>query len=223
VSAYGDAIDQTMLTIDHRARRFRNQIVTVVAVSVVAVAVAIVTRSAAALWFWLLLIPVCGFFLYADNQLLNGWRTDLLAAWTARDLDLVALCQAIRANPLLPRETVAAMLSTLPLDTDPVAEQRLSTSTRRAIAAAVASRHRGRTGRLLLKVIASAIVVGAALAALWARRWLSLAAIATLVLLPLIGAWLGVRRRAECEAQIAAARADAGFNEEDYVRLRRFG
>lgn len=218
MSAYRTAIDQTTAAVDRRARYFRNQVVIVVAIAALVIIGAFVW-SAAALWAGLLLIPACGLYFHADSRLLNRWRSDLLQPWVARELDLVAYCQAIRANPILPKETTGAMLASLPLARDLISEQKMLTPTRQAIAAASLATHRGRADALLLKTIASGILVGAVVAALWMRALVPLIGLAALAVLPVVGIGLGRWRQARCEAEVAACRTRAGFNESDYTRF----
>jgi hypothetical protein len=219
VSAYRTAIDQTIAAVDRRARYFRNQVVIVVTIAA-AVALAAFVWSAAALWAWLLLVPACGLFFCADATLLNEWRSDVLQPWVARELDLVAWSQAIRANPVLPRETTGAMLATLPMAGDLVAEQKILTPTRQAIAASSLAFHRSKSDALLLNAIASAVIVGVLLATLWMRAWTPLLGLAVLVVLPAVRAWTTRRWQKRCETEVAACRTHPGFNEEDYGRIR---
>ena len=105
MSAYKAAIDQTVRTIERRARYIRNQVAIVVAISALAVITAVVTRSASALWALLFLVPACGLFFYADSNALSEWRSQLLASWIKRNVDFAALGESIRANPALPKKT----------------------------------------------------------------------------------------------------------------------
>ncbi len=219
MSAYRTATDQTTAVIDRRARYFRNQVVIVVAIAVLAVGAALVW-SAAALWAWLLLVPSCGLYFYADSRALNGWRSSVLGPWTARDLDLVAWGQAIRANPVLPKETTGAMLATLPIASDLVTEQKILTPTRRAIAAECIGRHSEKGAVLLLNALASGLVVAILLSAVWMRAWAPMLGLLALAALPLFRMWIGRRWRWRCEKEVAACRTEVGFSEEDYARLR---
>jgi hypothetical protein len=218
MTAYRTAIDRTSEAIERRARYFRNQVVIVVLISAFVAIVALVTRLAAALWAWLLLVPACGLFLYADDRALNAWRSDLLAPWITGDIDFAAFRGAIRANPALPKGTTEGMLITLPPAEDLVAEQKLLTPTRQAIAAASLAIHRHRADVLLLNALASGIITCVLLAALWTRSWVPLLTLTIVVLLAFARAWTGRRRQARCEAEVAMCRAKAGFSESDYAR-----
>lgn len=219
MSAYRTAIDDTTAAVDRRAGYFRNQIIVVVSIAAL-VAAAAFFWSVQALWAWLLLVPACGLFFHADSRLVNRWRSDVLRPWVARELDLVAWCQAIGANPVLPKETTGGMLATLPIAGDLVAEQKILASTRQAIAASCLAIHRAKTDVLLLDAIASGVIVAILLAALWLRRWTPLLGLTVLVLLPVVRAWITRRWQKQCEAAVAACRTEAGFNEEDYGRIR---
>ena len=220
MSAYRTAIDRTTAVIDRRAKYFRNQIVIVVGIVTVA-AVGAFAWSAAALWAVLLLVPSCGLFFYVDSRVLTEWRSGLLEPWIARDLDLVAWCQAIRANPVLPKETTGAMLATLPSARDLVAEQKILTPTRRAIAATCLALHQSRSDSLLLNAIASGVVVAILLAALWMASWAPLLGLIALGPLPLVRTWIARWRRARCDTEVAVCRTQVGFSEEEYATARR--
>jgi hypothetical protein len=220
VSAYRTAIDETTRTIDLRARYFRNLIVIVVAIGFVVIVAAVLTRRASALWAWLLLVPPCGAFFYVDARVLNGWRKALSIPWTSHDIDFEVLRQSIRANPAMPKGTTEGMLATLPSADSVATEQQVLTPTRRAIAAANLALHRERANALLLQTIASAVVVSILLAALWSRAWAPLWGLAALALLPAVRVWATRRGRLRCEAEVAACRAQGGFSEEGYIRMR---
>src|SRR5262249_47754617 len=153
---------------------FRNQVVTVVAISVLVVVAALAARWAFALWGWLFLVPACGLFFHADSRLLDAWRLELLTAWVACELDFAAFREAIRANPALPKATTEGMLATLPSVGGLVAEQKVLTPTRQAIAASSFALHGAKADALLLNTIASGIIVGVVLVTLWMREWILL-------------------------------------------------
>jgi hypothetical protein len=219
MSAYRTAIDRTAAAVDRRARYFRNQIVVVVTIGIATGVLAIATRAAASLWGGLLLVPACGFFFYIDARVLNEWRTQVLTPWTERSLDLLAWSAAVRANPVLPKATTEAMLTTLPLAEDLTAEQKLQPSTRRALAAACAAVNSAKADELLIKAIASALIVIVVLTAIAARSWVPLAALALLALVPLARGWSRRRHGARCDADVARCRNETGFNETEYSTL----
>jgi len=220
VAAYRSAIEQTARTIERRARYFRNQVIVVVTISVVCIVAAVVTRSASALWGWLVLIPACGLFFYTDSRVLMEWRSELLRSWVARELDFAAFRQAILANPALPKATTEGMLASLPSAGDLVAEQQVPTPTRQAIAAASLALHGGRADALLLNVVTGGLIVATAIAAIWMRAWVPLIALSTVVPLPIARVWMRRRRDARCEAEVARCRAQPGFTDADYTRIR---
>lgn len=161
---YRAVLDETQSAIGRRAKNFRNQIVAVVLVGVISVLSALLTRSFAPLLGIIAIVPVVGFFFFADARILDGWRSALLASWVEREIDFFAFRNAIRANPALPKGTTEAMLATLPSSGTLIEEQRLSTAARQEMAAQVRTTCRARTNRVALKAAVSAIVTIAILA-----------------------------------------------------------
>jgi hypothetical protein len=119
---------------------------------------------------------------------------------------------------VLPK-TTGAMLATLPMAGDLVAEQKLLVPTRQAIAASCLAVHRAKTDALLLDAIASALVVALLLVALWMRRWTPLLGL-TACPAARWSRWITRRWQRRCETEVAACRTQPGFNEEDYGRIR---
>jgi hypothetical protein len=219
LSTYRTAIDDTARTIQRRAGRFRNQVVMVVALSAIGGVAAVITRSITSLLAVLLLVPACGAFFYADSRLLNAWRRDVLRPWTAGQLDVAAFCLAIRANSALPKPTTEAMLATLPSAGDLVAEQKVLTPTRQAVAAVCGATHDSAADALLLNTIASGNVVAVVLMAIWSRRWNPLLGLVLLVALPVARGWIARRRQARCAAEVQACRSQIGFSESDFATI----
>jgi hypothetical protein len=171
------------------------------------------------LWGLLVLIPACGAFFCVDARVLNEWRREILTLWIARDIDFTAFAGSLRANPVLPKETISGMLLTLPCADNLVTEQKLLSPTREAIATVSLGMHRSRADALLLQTIASAIVVSALLAARWTAAWNPLCALAAIALVPPVRLWAVRRRRLRSEAEVAVCREQAGFNEADFARV----
>jgi hypothetical protein len=219
VSSYRTAIEDTEHTILRRAKSFRNQVITVSVAAVATVGLMLALRSGTLLIAFLLLVPLCGGFFFADVKLLNRWRSGLLATWARKEIDLVAFLGAIRAHPKLPSDTLEAMLATLPSTGDLRTEQAIESATRGAIAATMSARLQDREDVLLLKVLASAIVVVSVLASVWARTSAPLAGLAGLLLLPIVHRWLAKRCSAACDAALGRHRSQPGFSEADYARI----
>jgi hypothetical protein len=219
MSPYSIAIEQTARLIEQRARYFRNQVVAVVLVGVLTLVWAVVTRSFFPLALLLVLLPVSAAFFVADGRLVARWRSDVLAAWAERNIDLAAFRAAIRAYPALPRETTEGMLATLPFAEDVVTEHRVLAPTRQAVAAASRAKYHKRWDALVLKAVASGIIVSILLSALWMRSWMPLVGLAILLVGPILAAWLPRRRTVAWEAELAVCRRQAGFSEADYAGL----
>jgi hypothetical protein len=219
VSAYRSAIDRTTDTIDRRARYFRNLIVIVVSVALVSIVSAVIARAFWPLACSLLLLPICGFFFVLDSKLLDHWRSHLLETWVKKDIDFRALCGALNAVPKLPRETVRSMLATLPSAGDLLAEQRISSSTREAVAVAVTGIHGRQSNTVALKASAAAIVSTSVIVAMALRMWEPLLGNLVVLLLPIFGAWLKRRRMDVTKKRTLAARAKPDFSKEKYGQL----
>jgi hypothetical protein len=219
VSPYRTAIDRTARVIERRATFYRNLVVTVVLIGVASLVVALLARSLGGLAGVLFLVPACGVFFHLDARLLNGWRSQVLERWASGELDLAALRPALHAHPGLPRDTLDAMLATLPSVANLPEEQRISTPSRQAAAAAHRAMHYERSDLLLLDAILSGIAVAAVVGALWMRSWTPLVSLIILLLRPPLDAWMRRRRLAAREADVAACRRQPGFSEPDYERL----
>jgi hypothetical protein len=219
MSAYRNAIERTALTIEQRARYFRNEVITVVVVGLLSLAWVLAGRLLAPLLGIALLLPVCGLFLFADHRVLDVWRAELLDDWVRCDLHLFAFRKAIRANPALPKETTEGMLATLPAAGDLVTEQRMSVPTRRAVAIATIGRYRSRSDAIALKALAFSVAGGGLVVALEKHRWEPLLTLVSLVLLPVVGTWVRRRRIGEARRQEAEYRGQPGFSEPDYTGL----
>lgn len=221
---YRTAITATEDAIHRRAALFRKLAISVVALVGPTLLYSAVAAEWRGLLVFLLLVPLCGAFFILDGRVVDRWRQQLLAGWTAKDIDVEAFLAAMRAHPRLPRGTLQGMLDTLPASGDLTYEQALQPSTRRAIAAACEADHGKQADALLLRVLAAAVVALAIPAAAWLRSWWPLVGVLALALLPMVGAWLGRRRDAAREATAAACRQQPGFDEAAFAQGRaRFG
>lgn len=184
MSAYRWAIDETARLIERRASSYRNLVVAVVTLGAASIAAALWARN---WWPWpcvLLVVPVCGFFYHHDARLVSRWRSELLARWTTGEMDLSALVDALRASPTLPKDTLGAMLGTLPVAGSARGEHDVSRSSRSAVAAVVTAIHAAQTDVIALRTAASALTAVAGIAAVVLGTWypLSFAAVACLPL-----------------------------------------
>jgi hypothetical protein len=196
--------------------------VAVVVVSLGSLAWAAVIRTFPPLAALLLLLPLCGLFFFLDGKLLDEWRSHLLEAWVKKDIDFRAFSNAVNALPGLPKDTLGSMLATLPSASDLVEEQRVTSSTREGIAAAVTGVHAFQSDAVGLKVAAAAIVSFAAIVALGSRASEPLLGGLAAFLLPIVGEWLKSRRIRAVKSRTLAARTKPDFNREKYEELIAF-
>jgi hypothetical protein len=217
--SYRVAIDQTTQTIDRRAKHFRNLIVAVTIIGLGSI------FWAGIAWSWLplagifLLVPICGLYLFLDSKLLNHWRINLLARWEKGAIDFRALYDAVIAISTLPKNTVESMLETLPIVGDLVAEQSISSSTRKAIAAVVTTIHACRSDHIAFKATGYTITGGVLIvaAALW--MWQPLLGLFTVSLVLLLRKWLKTRRLKGIRERIITAQQEPDFHLEKFLEI----
>ena len=219
MSAYRVAIDQTTKTIDRRARYFRNLIVTVVVLSLGSIGWSLVTWTILPFSGFLLLVPSCGFFFVFDHKVLKDWRSHLVDSWVDKRIDFGSLCSAVSDISTLPKDTVQGMLATLPSARDLVVEQGVSSTTREAVAAAVAGIHGCQSDALVLKTTATAIVSVLVAIAATRQMWEPLLGVMAVVLLPILRKWLKRRRIATLKQRTVMARTKVDFSKEKYEHL----
>ncbi len=168
MSVYRDAIEQTTNAIDRRARYYRNLIVAVVGIGFGSIVWAVVSWELRPLLAYLLLFPLCGLYFFLDERLLQVWRSGLLELWCRNELDFLAFKPAIEAVPNLPPSSIQGMLSSLLLSKDLLAEQQLSSATRKALLVVVTLLYAVRLHLLALKILTLTIVLGSlVIAGLW--------------------------------------------------------
>ena len=219
-AAYRFAIDGTANAVQRRARNFRNLVVAVVLIGLTGFVWAVAARSFLPLAAWLFAIPAFTIFLVADARVLNRWRSDISASWVARDLDLTALGEAIRAHPALPRETITGMLATLPTEGGIVIERAVLSATRRAVAVGMRRADQTRAHTLVLTTVASSVGTGSIATALWTAQWWPLFGLTTLALNPVGAWWLRRHHVSRGDGEVAACRQEPGFDEATYQALR---
>ena len=219
LSPYRIAIDQTTQTINRRAKHYRNLIVAVTFVGLGSILWALIG------WSWMpfvgtfLLIPFCGLYIYIDGKLLNKWRHELFAGWEKGDIDLQALYEAVTAISTLPENTVESMLETLPSTGDLVAEQSISSSTRKAIAAVVTTIHTCRSDNIAFKAAGYTITGGVLIIATVLWMWQPLLGLFTVSLVLLLRKWLNTRRLKGARERIITAQQKPDFNLEKFLEI----
>lgn len=186
MSTYTTAIEQTISTINKRAKYFRNLIIAVVVNGVLALGWMLTYQSPLPLFLLLLLFPICGCFYFLDVKLLANWQRRLLLCWTRGEIDFGALNAAIMANPILPKDTVAGMLTTLPSSADLLTEHRWSLSLREALAAVVMTISICRSDAIALRTGFYALASISIIAAVVFRVWEPLPGLLSAALLPLL-------------------------------------
>lgn len=168
---YREALEATGRLIERRARAYRNLVVVVSLVGLGSLGWALWWRSGRPLTLLLLFAPLCIVFLWHDRRLLNAWRDRLLAEWMTGALDFAALRGALRANPALPKTTIAAMLDSLPDVGDPRHERATSLATRAAVMLTMTASDREHSAGLALAGLAVALGAVGCLSAVLLLTW----------------------------------------------------
>jgi hypothetical protein len=219
MSPYRTAIDLTTQTIDKRAKYYRNLVVTVVFATLASIGWALVSWSLSPLSGLFLLFPICGLFFFIDARLLNEWRSQLFQHWAKKEIDFSSFCDAINAISILPKETLQAMLATLPVTGDIIAEQTITSSTRAAVASSIEVNHVNQSDAIAFKVSGFAIVVVSLILALALCIWQPLLGVAVVLILPLLQGWTRRWRQNKSLERVLSAQQQPDFNQEKYSQL----
>jgi hypothetical protein len=219
VSAYRVALDDSRRTLERRATCYRNLVVGVVLLGMGSIGATLWLRDSSVLSCLLLLVPLCGLFYYLDAQLLIGWRSRLLESWVSGAIDFSAFTDAIRATPTLPKETLLAMLTGLPVVGALTAEQAISSTSRQAVASIVKAVYACRADLLGLKTAAATAAVVALVWAVMHGTWYPLPGVGVVVLPPLLAGIAGRLRLRDARAALLAVRLDPSFDSQAFERL----
>ncbi|TFG37660.1 MAG: hypothetical protein E4H46_01340 [Desulfobacterales bacterium] len=217
MTAYRLAIDQTTQTIDMRAKYYRILVIAVVLVSLVSIIWSLIAWAWSPLACCFSLIPVCGFYFSFDNRLLNHWQSRLLDSWSNREIDFHAFSSAVSAISTLPEGTVQGMLATLPQAGDLLAEQKVSPSTRQAVAALFTTKYACRSDMLALKTVASTIVAVSVIVSIGYRMWQPLLGMMAVIVIPLAQNRMKAWRFKKMKEKIAKVSRQPDFNKEKYL------
>jgi len=218
VSPYRLAIDETTATIELRAKDFRNLVVGVVIVGLGALGAALLLRRWSVLSTLLLLIPLCGLFFCFDAWRLSSWRSRLLESWSQGRIDFWALLEAFRALSTLPRETLAAMLTSLPAASRET-EQALAPKSRAVAAAVVNAIYAYRADLIALRTFASAIVAIAVILAVCFHTMFTLLLTALVLGYPVVGCVARRSRLHTAYMETRSARLDSTFAHRAFERF----
>jgi hypothetical protein len=219
LSSYRVAIDHTTQTIDRRAKHFRNLIVAVTFIDLGSILWAGIAWS----WFPLagifLLIPFCGLYFFIDEKLLSQWQHGLFAQWEKSELDFSALHEAVTSISTLPKNTVESMLETLPSAGELVAEQSVSSSTRRAIVAVVIAIHACRADSIAFKTAGYSIAGGVILVAVLFRMWQPILGLFVVILVFLLRRWVKAQRLLGARERIINVQQKPDFSLEKFLKI----
>ncbi|MDO8333402.1 MAG: hypothetical protein Q7T35_01885 [Nitrosomonas sp.] len=219
MSAYKAAIDETMKTIDKRAKCYRNLIAVVLITCFCSIGGTLVTWTLVPVAGLLLVLPICGFYFLFDGKLLSDWQSQLFISWIKRDLDFWGYRDAMRVAPHLPKVTLQSMIETLPSSSNWAMERAASGKTREAVVLVVNAINGNRAYASLFKAEAFSIVIVSIIWAVTSADWYPMIFVAAilplLILIILRKRWL-LRKLG---LLISVVRRDQEFNEEIFSGL----
>lgn len=150
-------IDRTAQVIEARKLRYRALVITVSMVVLGCLAVSIANASFLGLLGLCLLVPLSGVFWLLDACLVNRWRHRILDVWVQNQFDLAIFRETMTAIRMLPAETLAAMLDTLP----PVEKgATLSRPTKKALAETVETIGRCQSNHTAFVTLGTTVALG---------------------------------------------------------------
>jgi hypothetical protein len=171
LSSYRTFIEMTSEIIARRTYCYRLLVVAFSLILVFSLFVSILWGGFRDMILLLLFFPTYILYLVCDDRTLNNWRSQILASWKVRAIDLSALEKALLANKMLPPPTLKAMLDTLPRCADLIIEQSYTETLRGAVADTFVLRSEMMSYRLirnmLMNTIASMILITNVLFLTW--------------------------------------------------------
>ncbi len=102
--------------------------------------------------------PIAGIFFLLDSWLLTRWQRRLLTSWSAKWIDFVAFSSALRAQAMLPKDTVEGMISCLPWAPSLAIEQSQTNRLRVGISALVLLNSRYESNRRALRMCSCLLI-----------------------------------------------------------------
>ena len=219
MSPYRTLINDTIDTINRRARFYRNLVIAISLTGLASIGSAIGLWTFAPLTCLFLIFPLSGTFYLCDAVVVDGWRKRVLRQWTLREIDLSALNSAIRAHPSLPKGTLEGMLATLPAAGDFTTEHSISAKTREATTAIISAIHTCRADSLTMKLVAATVIALTITAASFLRDWHALAFVGAIAILPGIGIALRQLRLKKLASKTHILQTATEFDKKAFERL----
>jgi hypothetical protein len=180
---------------------------------------AVIARSWLPLAGIFLLVPFCGLHFFIDGKLLDQWRQELFADWEKGEIDFRALYDAVISISTLPKDSVKGMLDTLPSSGDLVTEQRISSSTRKAVAAVVTTINNCRSDDIALTAAGYTITGSVIIAAIAFWQWQPLLGLFAVGLILLLQKWVRLIRLKGAKERLCVAQQDSDFSSKKFVNI----
>jgi len=186
-----EAIHITTETINLRMKWYRNIIVGGIGIVLITMVWAIVLMSWRFLLGWLLLLPLCGAFLYIDCRLTNKWQERILEMWIQGTLDLNMFCDTMSQVRMFPKRMLQGMMNTLPIHPDPVISKNMNPDIRRSLSLTLQTLNACQNDRTIFASLAFTLALFSLAMAVILKSWIYLVGLSLTPLV--IGVSMGFR------------------------------
>jgi len=132
-SSFKEALNLTTQVIEVRVKWFRNLIICVVVVALASLILALIQFSWQPLLGLILLVPLCGSFLYLDSHLVNHWQERILQMWVQEDLDLTIFYNSMSTIRMFPQRMFQGMLKTLLINNQSIDSRNLNQEVKKSL------------------------------------------------------------------------------------------
>src|SRR5262249_44116717 len=122
-------------------------------------------------------------FLCLDTCVVHHWRQQILELWVQEQVDLDSFCDTISTIRLLPARTLQSMLHTLPTKKDWHTLEKMTPSTRKAVALTLQGINLCQIDRTMFSTVAWTVGLGFVILAMIQWSWLSL--LGALLIIPI--------------------------------------
>jgi hypothetical protein len=123
-----DALEITLRTVERRAWLYRKTAAIIAISFVLVIASVAVFRSWLPLMALIPIVEVVAAFLVLDNRHVYHWRQSILHLCAEDRLNIASFTKLVCANPMIPQQTIHAMLASLPQAAEPNAVGRAEES-----------------------------------------------------------------------------------------------
>jgi hypothetical protein len=182
-SPFREAMSFTTQAIEMRMKWFRNLIIGVVVVALSSLILAFIQFSFRPLWGLVLLVPLCGVFLYLDSRIVNLWQERILQMWVQGDLDLTIFYNSMSTIRMFPHRMFQGMLKTLLINNQSIDSRNLNQEVKKSLVHTIQTISRCQNNKIVFFSLAYTFALISMAMAEMLKSWLPLFG---LLLVPLL-------------------------------------